>query len=642
MTTTLTLVSLLGSSPSSAFALAYALPLLFLSILLTFAGTFLTLDRTRSFPHPSYKAIPGSLDAPKRRIAFALEGGVGGLAIGYSFGVQFATFLAVCIPALTSASPLSSKSFIAVWLLPSLVTTLLGGRWKYCALAFAGITGGALFALGISVIIHPNLLTRVVLTAILVPLLTILTLLPFERSQRPATRFATASTGAFGTVTSIAILAGIPAWANVWQRLAQRDNIDWGTSKEQGLSAAFGILLCLGMASDFLLKRKFGECPDEKWDGYLASYAANLPNEAGRAGTFQPLQSAWDRMLHGKRTPGEKEILFPDEGFQDTKYSVPSTPTSPTKLSKHALLPQQHALLPQHHTLLPQHHTLLPQPQQSQFRLSPECLKKPRIQPKLRGFGRKPREAVKFRPFGKDLSDSDDENGDVDNEEGDVLDTPPPPARPWLQSRPSFSSSHATATLVDNNPATFVDHNTATLIDDLELDAAAERVKIRNKLGTDSPDYSDYEEDVTTTAHGGSEEWRRTSSGGGRTSSGGGRTSSSGGHSGATLTSPLGAVPATPSLIKAIDRIQQAQKVAFAPDGMPRVSDDAAKFSPTVPGPRAPQQGLVIPQQGFATPQTPGLSAQALAPLTPQQGLVTPQKEHWDGFWKDVRDRARS
>ncbi|KAL1685576.1 hypothetical protein GGG16DRAFT_129328 [Schizophyllum commune] len=608
MTTTLTLVSLLGSSPSSAFALAYALPLLFLSILLTFAGTFLTLDRTRSFPHPSYKAIPGSLDAPKRRIAFALEGGVGGLAIGYSFGVQFATFLAVCIPALTSASPLSSKSFIAVWLLPSLVTTLLGGRWKYCALAFAGITGGALFSLGISVIIHPNLLTRVVLTAILVPLVTILTLLPFERSQRPATRFATASTGAFGTVMSIAILAGIPAWANVWQRLAQHDNIDWGTSKEQGLSAAFGILLCLGMASDFLLKRKFGECPDEKWDGYLASYAANLPNQAGRAGTFQPLQSAWDRMLHGKRTAGEKEIIFPDEGFQDTKHSVPSTPTSPTKLSKHTLLPQ-------HHKLSPQHHPLLPLPQQSQFRLNPECLKKPRSQPKLRGFGRKPREAVKFRPFGKDISDSDDE-------EGDVLDTPPPPARPWLQSRPSFSSTNTTATLVDHNTVALVDH-----VDDRELDAAAERVKIRNKLGTDSPDYSDYEEDVTTTAHGGSEEWRRTSSGGGR-------VSSSGGHSSATLTSPLGAVPATPSLIKAIDRIQQAQKVAFAPDGMPGVSEDAGSFSPTVPGPRMPQHGLITPQQALATPQ------QTLA--TPHQGLATPQKEHWDGFWKDVRDQAES
>ncbi|KAL1662945.1 hypothetical protein GGF50DRAFT_116493 [Schizophyllum commune] len=622
MTTTLTLVSLLGSSPSSAFALAYALPLLFLSILLTFAGTFLTLDRTRSFPHPSYKAIPGSLDAPKRRIAFALEGGVGGLAIGYSFGVQFATFLAVCIPALTSASPLSSKSFIAVWLLPSLVTTLLGGRWKYCALAIAGITGGALFSLGISVIIHPNLLTRVVLTAILVPLVTILTLLPFERSQRPATRFATASTGAFGTVMSIAILAGIPAWANVWQRLAQHDNIDWGTSKEQGLSAAFGILLCLGMASDFLFKRKFGECPDEKWDGYLASYAANLPDQAGRAGTFQPLQSAWDRMLHGKRTPGEKEILFPDEGFQDTKCSVPSTPTSPTKFSKHALLPQQHALLPQQHTLLPQHHPLLPLPQQSQFRLNPECLKKPRSQPKLRGFGRKPREAVKFRPFGKDISDSDDE-------EGDVLDTPPPPARPWLQSRPSFGSTNTTATLVDHNTVALVDH-----VDDRELDAAAERVKIRNKLGTDSPDYSDYEEDVTTTAHGGSEEWRRTSSAGGR-------VSSSGGHSSATLTSPLGAVPATPSLIKAIDRIQQAQKVAFAPDGMPRVSDDAGKFSPTVPGPRMPQHGLITPQQALATPQqTLATPQQTLA--TPQQGLATPQKEHWDGFWKDVRDQARS
>ncbi|KAI5891747.1 uncharacterized protein SCHCODRAFT_01038712 [Schizophyllum commune H4-8] len=596
MTTTLTLVSLLGSSPSSAFALAYALPLLFLSILLTFAGTFLTLDRTRSFPHPSYKAIPGSLDALKRRITFALEGGAGGLAIGYSFGVQFATFLAVCIPSLTSASPLSSKSFIAVWLLPSVVTTLLGGRWKYCALVFAGITGGATFALGISVIIHPNLLTRVVLTAILVPLSTILTLLPFERSQRPAMRFATASTGAFGVVMSIAILAGIPAWANVWQRLAEHDNIDWGTSKEQGLSAAFGILLCLGMGLGLPAQA-------QKWDGYLASYAANLPNQAGRAGTFQPLQSAWDRMLHGRRTPGEKEVIFPDEGFQDTKYSALSTPTSPTKLSKHALLSQ--------------HHTLPPQPQQSQFRLSPECLKKPRSQPKLRGFGRKPREAVKFRPFGKDISDSD--------EEGDVLDTPPPPARPWLQSRPSFSSAHTAATLVD----------------DRELDAAAARVRIRNKLGTDSPVYSDYEEDVTMTAHGGSEEWRRASSGGGRTSSAAGHTSSSGGHSSATLTSPLGAVPATPSLIKAIDRIQQAQKVAFAPDGMPRVSDDAGKFSPAALGPGAPQRELVTPQQGLVTPQQ-GLVSPQQGLVTPQQGLVTPQKDHWDGFWKDVRDQARS
>ncbi|KAL1744732.1 hypothetical protein HDZ31DRAFT_74032 [Schizophyllum fasciatum] len=557
-------MSLLGSSPSSAFALAYALPLFFVSILLTFAGTFLTLDRTRSFPHPSYKAIPGTLAPPRRKITFALEGGVGGLALGYSFGVQFASFMAVCIPAVTSASPLSSKSFIAVWLLPSVVTTLLGGRWKYGALALAGITGGALFALGISVIIHPNLLTRIVLAAVLVPLSTVLALLPFARTQRPIMRLCTAATGAFGMVVTIAILADIPAWANVWQRLVQRDNVEWGTGKEQGLSAAFGILVVLGMASDLLLRRKLGECPDEKWDGYLADYAANLPDQPGRAGTFQPLQSAWDRLLHGRRTPTEKALIFPDERFQqDTKHPVPSPPASPTARA------------------------LLPAPQ-SRFRLARECLRKPRGHPRLHGFGRRPREAVKFRPFGRDIEDEDEDGADG----GDALDAPPPPARPWLRARASFASSRTA---------------TATLVDEREPDAAAARVGIRTKLGTDSPDCSDCEE-VDVAAAGGEEEWRqRTYSGGGRSS--GGARSSDGNRTSATLTvraPPLGAVPATPSLIRAIDRIQQAQKVAFAPDGMPRLADDAGLLSPRIQGP------------------------------------ATPQHEHWDGFWKDVRDRARS
>lgn len=46
------------------------------------------------------------------------------------------------IPALSSTNALTSKSFVAVWLLSSLVTTFLAGRWKYCALALAGISGG--------------------------------------------------------------------------------------------------------------------------------------------------------------------------------------------------------------------------------------------------------------------------------------------------------------------------------------------------------------------------------------------------------------------------------------------------------------------------------------------------------------------
>lgn len=95
------------------------------------------------------------------------------------------------------------------------------------------------------------------------PILTILTLLPLPRIQHSAVRFATASTGSFGLVLSIALLSHIPSWANVWERLWATDGLTWGTSKEKGLSAGFCLFLCAGMASDWLLRRTFGECPDE-------------------------------------------------------------------------------------------------------------------------------------------------------------------------------------------------------------------------------------------------------------------------------------------------------------------------------------------------------------------------------------------
>jgi hypothetical protein len=77
MTNTSSLPSLL-STP--IYILVYSLPLLLVSVLLTFAGAFLTLDRTRSFP--PYNAF----DAQTRKRIWLLEGGVGGLLIGYAFG----------------------------------------------------------------------------------------------------------------------------------------------------------------------------------------------------------------------------------------------------------------------------------------------------------------------------------------------------------------------------------------------------------------------------------------------------------------------------------------------------------------------------------------------------------------------------
>lgn len=86
------MTSLVGTS--SPFLLAYSLPLLLLSVVITFAGTFLTLDRTRTFAPRSdadpTPPIPGSLGVEKPTASllrkFRLDGGLGGLAMGYVFG----------------------------------------------------------------------------------------------------------------------------------------------------------------------------------------------------------------------------------------------------------------------------------------------------------------------------------------------------------------------------------------------------------------------------------------------------------------------------------------------------------------------------------------------------------------------------
>jgi len=94
MSSVVQLTPLLASTP---YLLAYVLPLLFLSLLLTFSGTFFTLDRSRSFPPANsasgggngYDFVPGSYMSEKpskRRFNWILEGGIGGLAGGYVFG----------------------------------------------------------------------------------------------------------------------------------------------------------------------------------------------------------------------------------------------------------------------------------------------------------------------------------------------------------------------------------------------------------------------------------------------------------------------------------------------------------------------------------------------------------------------------
>lgn len=61
----------------------------------------------------------------------------------------------------------------------------------------------------------------------------------------------------------------------------------------------------------------------QKWDKYLANYAANLPNDSNRAGSFQPYKSFLDKFFPSDLPKSEKDILFPSEVDMRTRGQTP-------------------------------------------------------------------------------------------------------------------------------------------------------------------------------------------------------------------------------------------------------------------------------------------------------------------------------
>jgi len=357
------------------------------------------------------------------------------------------------------------------------------------------------------------------------------------------------ATGAFGVVLSIALLSHTLAWANVWERYWETNSLLWGTSKERGLSAAFCLFLLAGMVGDFLLSHMFGECPDEKWDHYLANYAANLPN---RAGTFRPLQTFWDRFFGVQKSPDSAEVGFPHCKGMKISYDDVQTPF---KLRQHITRPATDITAA------------------VEFQISPACLKKGRSP-----FQSRHKEAVKF-----DQSYSSDEGED-------------------------FEDSHVKLRLSQRASNDGGDN----------IDSEKEKTtwdQIKKGLGGEMPEYSDLEEDVTEVrkgSNGDRDSLRGWSPGFLRTHQHASTTSSRTVVSSPHLLS-LGAVPATPSLIKALDRVAVAHLAAFG--------SDARQSGPQ-------------PSKSDNPRSTDGL------PMMVNDGEY--KGDQWAGFWKDVRDKARN
>ncbi|KAI9446538.1 hypothetical protein H4582DRAFT_1843952 [Lactarius indigo] len=559
--------------PSTSYRLAYALPLLVLSTLLAFAGSFFTLDRTRSFrPRSDPLHVPGSFSLTKnpRRFRLYLQGGVGGIAIGYSFGLHLSTFLALVFPNESSSPPLSPKSFLVVWVITSVSLATFSGLFKYAALALAGITGGTSLALALSITIHPNLLTRRIFLALLAAICCVFVLLPFSRTQRNFIRLSASATGAFGLILSIALLAHAQQWSNVWERLWVTDGNGWGDGVERALSAGYWLILVAGCLVDWVLRRYFGGNPDEsmqEWDSYLTEYATSLPMARDRAGIFQPVSySSWDRFLpclRRSKPSNAPDILFPP----DDKYTL-----SPHMSFEH----NRQGFSPGRPTVQ----------QTFSFDEPPRLLRKQTQRPlaRLRGLasaeshGYRKREALKFGAMDPGDLSSDDE--------GDPLSSPPPPAR-----RASTRSSSATLT----NGSSEGSRRISLGKESLEKVAAAKRVALEANDAS-APEYSDHEEDpinskTQTTDHRSSPGWKPP-------------FIVRNGSNTASTAEPVAAVPMTPSLIRAVDRIEAAKVQAY---GSPTPLDS---------------------------------SATATTPDTPTAGTDPARKQRWEAFWHDVTSKA--
>lgn len=402
---------------------------------------------------------------------------------------------------------------------------------------------------------------------------------------------------------SIALFAHVSSWADIWERLWISDGENWGTSAEHGLTAAFWLFTAIGCAADFLLSRTFGGNPDEvrgailrrscsllirtpalnvartqRWDSYLADYANTLPSSADRAGVFQPDNSSfWDRLFH---TSGKgPSSMAPPPPFppsvSDSKLPLsPDTPPPSFSVATRGFVPEAAPLTGVNNTIF-------------EYEKKPGLLRKPSDRPLARlmalthsyssdstkaynlpHIGRK-REAVKFRPLGvSDELSSDEEDEDSETKIDEILDTPPPKRR-LSQLTSSTSSRTLTA-----GPASRTLSGSGKDVPSSPTipKVASGTAQLANmKAGFDRTTlvgHSDVEEEEDVTSQLGSRPKVP------------GRVppSIASQHRGTTdlpaapalvqrvdsTPPPAGAVPMTPSLFNALDRVAAAQREAFA------------------------------------------------------------------------------
>ncbi|KAJ3771645.1 hypothetical protein FB446DRAFT_95316 [Lentinula raphanica] len=598
-------------SSSSSYLIAYAVPCFLISLVLTFGGTFLMLDRTRKKKKKNTLTKPTTTTMTRLIQSFSeLEGGIGGVMIGYAFGVHLSTFPTLDILFTNSPLTLSPAAFTAIWVFSSLFSAFLSGRYAIVALMLTALTGGSLFCLALSIIIHPPLEARIVLVIVGMCVLLLGTLLssflaPLSKFKHGLCRFGTASTGSFGVTMSIALLSSsTPSWSSPYTHLYLSSSASWSSSAEKAFSAMFCLLFILGCVGDWALNRKWGESPEERWDEYLEDYLEGYGGDPNRAGVFEKEKSLWEKVVGS----------FSMESAQAKSDSFENIPTKLRKSSSKSISDED----------------TLPV-----YEYNPPAGLLSKKHRRTIQFGRR-KEVVKFRPLDEDDDSEDDETADragppeysdyedEGQEESDISTAKPTLGTPMKTITPNAGKPPSWS------PSFLKDHRRSSRSIPLSSTSSASSEQTAVPMSSTSSSVPS-----SSTAHMPSSPTVSSASPVDtvqlqpQTPT---RTQAPAAGQVPVPVPGLVAVPPTPSLLTAINRVERARKEAYTFDhGLPS--------SPS-PGLHQAQAKLSEGQRlDIETGKTEAIKDEGEGGSEEQgRGRGRGRGQRWDEFWKDVKE----
>lgn len=419
------------------------------------------------------------------------------------------------------------------------------------------------------------------------------------KTQHSALRFATGWLGALGLVLSISILANIPSYTDIWARLWVPWDVAWGGGKEKGLTAGFILFALAGIGTDFLLHWKLGENPDAKWDSYLASYAANLPNSHDRPGVFEPSVPIWKRLFNPtvSSDASKAPILFPpDKALLSKTMMAPGAGKG-----------------------------LSPPPYRGG-----KLLSQSRKSSKEAAF-----KGTSFQPLSSPVyGDSSDSDGS-DGEEGERY-----IPRPWAKRRQAGESLDG-VTLADfgGDGKTAGEKKTKSVDGELMYSdgesaspSMRKGARVRRDMKGWTPEFlkrhSTNQSLATTSA---SQDKAKAEGKPVLSPPATSQVSDTRSPPPAFPVAPAGAVPMTPSLLKALDRVSKAQNEAYGKEAYAGiVSKGHTPQATNVGDDKVPTKANENKEQG-----TDGESNDGIKMPAPPSGY------DWGKFWKGVEDKAK-